>query len=284
VSISNTNRQLHALDGEFGKSKIEVMAKRLSLINPDLKINCIDDFLKPENFQEYLPQGAAILDAMDDVASKLSLASWSHQKKVAYVMSGGAGGKLDPSKIEVVDLARATHDSMLAKIRASLRQQYGFEKDPKRKMNLRVIYSSEPRIGVASGGLEKLLGVPTSGLMGAASKLLPKIGGNITGSLSDLGSIGADVGKLTAGLTNATKALSLSKAAHGVASNIFGEARAESVANAVDSTAKLAVAVNGPITMVTAFGDKITSAPNVNQLKSAVQAGAQNIIGSGQRV
>ena len=42
---------------------------------------------------------------------------------------------------------------MLAKIRASLRQQYGFEKDPKRKMNLRVIYSPEPRLGVASGGL-----------------------------------------------------------------------------------------------------------------------------------
>ena len=153
VSISNTNRQLHALDGEFGKSKIEVMAQRLSLINPELKINCIDDFLKPENFQEYLTQGAAILDAMDDVTSKLALASWAHQKKVPYVMSGGAGGKLDPSKIEVVDLARATHDSMLAKIRASLRQQYGFEKDPKRKMNLRVIYSPEPRLGVASGGL-----------------------------------------------------------------------------------------------------------------------------------
>jgi tRNA A37 threonylcarbamoyladenosine dehydratase len=153
VSMSNTNRQLHALDGEFGKSKIEVMAKRLSLINPELKINCIDDFLKPENFQEYLPQGAAILDAMDDVASKLALASWVHQNKVPYVMSGGAGGKLDPSKIEVVDLARTTHDSMLAKIRSSLRQQYGFEKDPKRKMNLRVVYSSEPREGVAGGGL-----------------------------------------------------------------------------------------------------------------------------------
>ena len=153
VSMSNTNRQLHALDGEFGKSKIEVMAKRLSLINPELKVNCIDDFLKPENFQEYLPQGAAILDAMDDVASKLALASWVHQNKVPYVMSGGAGGKLDPSKIEVVDLARTTHDSMLAKIRSSLRQQYGFEKDPKRKMNLRVVYSSEPREGVAGGGL-----------------------------------------------------------------------------------------------------------------------------------
>lgn len=138
--------------------------------------------------------------------------------------------------------------------------------------------------GVASGGLEKLLGVPMSGLMGAASKLLPAIGGNLTSSLSSLASGGADVGNLTAGLTNATKALSLSKAAHNVASNIFGEARAESVANAVDSTSKLAAAVNGPITMVTAFGDRITSAPNVSQLKSAVQAGVQNIIGSGQRI
>jgi tRNA A37 threonylcarbamoyladenosine dehydratase len=153
VSISNTNRQLHALEGEFGKSKIEVMAQRLSLINPELKINCIDDFLKPENFHEYLPEGSAILDAMDDVASKLALASWAYQRKLPYVMSGGAGGKLDPSKIEVVDLARATHDPMLAKIRASLRQQHGFEKDPKRKMHLRVVYSSEPRIGATSGGL-----------------------------------------------------------------------------------------------------------------------------------
>jgi hypothetical protein len=137
---------------------------------------------------------------------------------------------------------------------------------------------------VASAGLQKLLGVPTSGLLGAASSLLPKIGGSITGSLSTLSGLGANGGKMTAGLTNATKALSLSKAAHNVAANIFGEARAESVASAVDATAKLAAAVNGPISMVTAFGDRITSAPNTNQLKSAVQAGAQRIIGSGQRI
>jgi len=153
VSISNTNRQLHALEGEFGKSKIDVMAQRLVLINPELKVHCIDDFLKPDNFAQYLPKGAAILDAMDDVASKLALAQWVRQEQVPFVMSGGAGGKINPSCICVDDLARATHDSMLAKIRASLRQQYGFEKDPKRKMKLRVVFSSEQNMSSAQGGL-----------------------------------------------------------------------------------------------------------------------------------
>ena len=54
ISISNTNRQIHAVEGEYGKSKIEVMAKRLTSINPEIIINCVDDFLKPENFNQYL--------------------------------------------------------------------------------------------------------------------------------------------------------------------------------------------------------------------------------------
>jgi tRNA A37 threonylcarbamoyladenosine dehydratase len=153
VSISNTNRQLHALEGEFGKSKIEVMAQRLKSINPALKIHLIDDFLKPDNLDEFLPKNAAILDATDDIPTKLALAFWNKTHQRVFVMSGGAGGKIDPTKIEVVDLSKSTHDSMLAKIRANLRAEYGFEKDPKRKMRVQVVYSSEPRIGASDGGL-----------------------------------------------------------------------------------------------------------------------------------
>ena len=153
VSISNTNRQLHALDGEFGKSKVDVMAQRLRLINPHLKIHCIDDFLKPDNLDQYLTLGVPILDAMDDVTSKLALTAWCHKSRTPLVVSGGAGGKMDPTQIEVADLSKSTHDPMLAKIRASLRQQYGFEKDPKKKMRVRVVFSAEPRLGEASGGL-----------------------------------------------------------------------------------------------------------------------------------
>jgi hypothetical protein len=138
--------------------------------------------------------------------------------------------------------------------------------------------------GVIDGGLSKILGFPMSGLMANVSSLLPGIGGSITSSLSGLGSIGADIGNLTEGLTNATKSLSLSKAAHNVAQNIFGEARAESVANAVGSLANVVAAVGTPMSMITAFGDRVhCSLPTQNIAKIPARAG-QNIIGRGQRV
>ena len=153
ISISNTNRQIHAVEGEYGKSKIEVMAKRLTSINPEIIINCVDDFLKPENFNQYLSKEVFILDAMDDVPTKIELAAWCKNNNVPIVMSGGAGGKLDPSVVTVTDLSKATHDPILSKIRASLRKQHSFEKDLKKKMHLRVVYSSEPRQGTSQGGL-----------------------------------------------------------------------------------------------------------------------------------
>ena len=138
--------------------------------------------------------------------------------------------------------------------------------------------------GVIDGGLNKILGFPMSGLLGNVSSLLPQIGGSITSSLSQLGSIGASVGNLTEGLTNATKALSLSKAAHNVAQNIFGEARAESIANAVGSLSSAVAAVGTPMSMVTAFGDRIhCSLPVEHAAKTAARA-AQNIVGSGLRI
>jgi|APCry1669190770_1035315.scaffolds.fasta_scaffold16786_2 tRNA A37 threonylcarbamoyladenosine dehydratase len=177
ISLSNTNRQLQALDGEFGKSKIEVMAQRLQRINPELKIHLIDDFLKPENMDQYLPPDAAILDAADDVSTKQALAVWCRSHDAILTMSGGAGGKVDPGKIEVADLANATHDAMLAKIRAHLRSQHGFEKDPKRKMRIRVVYSSESKVGQSDGRLScsgygsTVMVTATFGLFAAAETL-----------------------------------------------------------------------------------------------------------------
>jgi tRNA A37 threonylcarbamoyladenosine dehydratase len=153
IAPSNVNRQLHALDGEFGKSKVQAMAERLVKINPHVKINIVDDFLTPENIDQILPKNAAILDATDALASKVALIVWAKKHRVPLLVSGAAGGKVDPTRIQAEDLARTHQDPLLSKIRAKLRKEYGFEKDPKKKMRVHVIYSDEPRHGVAQGGL-----------------------------------------------------------------------------------------------------------------------------------
>lgn len=153
IGLSNTNRQLHALEGEYGKAKVLAMAQRIKAINPSIVINQIDDFLTPENINELLPKGAAILDATDALLSKVALAVWAKKHDAIFVMSGAAGGKIDPTRILVEDLSKTTQDPLLSKIRAKLRKEYGFEKDPKKKMRVRAVYSQEPRSGVAQGGL-----------------------------------------------------------------------------------------------------------------------------------
>lgn len=157
IAESNVNRQLHAVEGSFGKSKVIAMAERLISINPDLKINIIDDFLTPDNLSEMLGQHAdnplfVVLDATDDVKMKIALANYC-KKKVPLIICGGAGGKLDPSRIKACDLSKTTQDPLLSKIRYTLRKEYGFTSDLKKKLGLTAIFSDEPRQGVASGGL-----------------------------------------------------------------------------------------------------------------------------------
>lgn len=175
IALSNVNRQLHATEDNFGKSKSEAMAERVRQINPSIKLNVLDEFLTPDNLDTHLHKNAenpyfVVLDATDDVKMKIALAAYCEArdelgrarntersdkktKTIPVVICGGAGGKLDPSRIKAADLAKTTQDPVLSKIRYALRKEYGFSSDPKKKLGITAIYSDEPRQGVASGGL-----------------------------------------------------------------------------------------------------------------------------------
>ncbi|WP_286942457.1 tRNA threonylcarbamoyladenosine dehydratase, partial [Acinetobacter sp. UBA6526] len=122
VAASNINRQLPAMTSTLGQEKIEVMAERCRQINPRIKVNVIDDYLTPDNVKDILnvvPD--IILDCIDDVKAKLALMLHCRFNKIPLIVSGGAGGKLDPLKIRVADLSKTEQDPMLAKLRAQLR-------------------------------------------------------------------------------------------------------------------------------------------------------------------
>ncbi|MDU5193002.1 MAG: ThiF family adenylyltransferase, partial [Mixta calida] len=83
VCITNTNRQIHALQGNVGKAKTEVMAERILAINPECTVNCVDDFITPDNTAELMGAGYSyVIDAIDSVRPKAALLAWCRRNKI----------------------------------------------------------------------------------------------------------------------------------------------------------------------------------------------------------
>lgn len=144
IAESNVNRQLHALETEFGKAKVAAMAERIRLINPMCQINQIEDFITSDNAATLLGLGYdVVLDAIDDARAKIAIAAWCRKHKMPLVMAGGAGGRLDPTRLRTDDLVRAKGDRLLAKVRNQLRRDHGFPKGEKAKFGIPCVFSDE---------------------------------------------------------------------------------------------------------------------------------------------
>ncbi|MDH5432836.1 MAG: tRNA cyclic N6-threonylcarbamoyladenosine(37) synthase TcdA [Gammaproteobacteria bacterium] len=147
VCVTNTNRQIHAMTSTVGKLKVEVMADRIKDINPDCQVNVVSDFISAKNQQEILSsQPDYVVDAIDSVPAKVALIAFCKRNKIKIITIGGAGGQIDPLKIEVKDLSRTNQDPLAAKVRSELRRKHNFTKNPKRKFSIECVYSEEQLI------------------------------------------------------------------------------------------------------------------------------------------
>jgi tRNA threonylcarbamoyladenosine dehydratase len=144
VCVSNTNRQLHALEGEYGRPKVEVMADRARAINPSIEVDVFADFLTPSNLERLLDRGYdLVIDCCDAFRVKVEMIAWCRRRKLPLIVSGSAGGRIDPTLVRVRDLSRTEHDAMLALIRKKLREEFHFPRGPKRYFGVQAIYSLE---------------------------------------------------------------------------------------------------------------------------------------------
>ena len=144
VCVSNTNRQLHALDGQYGRGKGEVLAERCRAINPAIEVEVVPQFLLPSNLEALLDRGHdLVLDACDSFRSKLEMIAWCRRRKLPLIACGSAGGRTDPTLVRVRDLSRTEHDALLALIRKKLRADFGFPRNPDRYFGVPAVYSLE---------------------------------------------------------------------------------------------------------------------------------------------
>lgn len=122
VDDTNRNRQLLALTSTLGRPKTEVMAERLSLINPQLKLHLVQEFLRDERTIELLNQADYdyVVDAIDSLSPKVFLIYHTLQRNLKLVSAMGAGGRLDPTQVQVADISKTYQCRLAHSIRKRL--------------------------------------------------------------------------------------------------------------------------------------------------------------------
>lgn len=158
IAESNINRQVHALDTTLGQAKVQAMRERIAHINPDCKVDCIEEFVDPQNWPNILSldmrfdrKQLAVIDACDQVRAKTVMAAWAIKNKAIFASVGAAGGKRLAHRVDIDDLSIVTHDPLLAQMRYRLRKDYGAARLG--KMDVVCIFSRE-QVAQSSAAVE----------------------------------------------------------------------------------------------------------------------------------
>lgn len=138
ISITNINRQLPATTKTIGLDKATVMGARLKAINPHLELTIVNEYLKDERMIEVLQQSPFdfVVDAIDTLAPKIFLIYHSLKNNLPIVSAMGAGGKTDPSKIQIADISKS-HNCKLARMLRKRLHKLGVYK------GVKVVFSPE---------------------------------------------------------------------------------------------------------------------------------------------
>lgn len=145
VCITNTNRQLPAMEGTIGRSKVEVLAERIRVINPECVVHQITQFFTATTAASILSHPYDfVVDAIDRLSNKSLLLAECRARKLPVITCGSAGQRLDPTQIRVADLSEVIYDDLLRVTRKRLRQRHEFPRGRK-AFGIPAVFSPEPQ-------------------------------------------------------------------------------------------------------------------------------------------
>lgn len=140
VDPTNRNRQLPALATNHGLPKASLMEERLRSINPEIALHVVPSFINPEMVEQLLHlKPDFIIDAIDSVTPKLTFVKVAYEHQIPMVSSMGAGGKLDPTQIQVADIAKTYNCPFAQQLRKMLKKDNIYK-------GLQVVFSPEENV------------------------------------------------------------------------------------------------------------------------------------------
>ena len=139
VAPSNINRQLPAAVSTIGLPKVDVLAARIADINPVATVEAVQGRYTPDTGADFdIESYDYVIDAIDSIQPKVTLAAWCIHNNVRIISSMGAGGRIDPAHVAYADISETAYDGLAREIRRRLRRDFGIYK------GLPVVYSTEP--------------------------------------------------------------------------------------------------------------------------------------------
>ena len=138
VDITNKNRQIIALDSTIGQSKAQLIKSRLEAINPEINVEAIHQFVEPDKMLDLVGKGFDyVLDCIDSVQPKYHLILACKRHNTRFISSMGAGGKMDVSKVKVMNIWKTENDRLAYQIKKLLKRKKALRK-------FKVVCSTEP--------------------------------------------------------------------------------------------------------------------------------------------
>ena len=105
VSQSNINRQLIALQNTIGTAKSELVKERILQINPNAKIQAINDFYTSDMNNIFDKKFDFVIDAIDSFNYKIELIEFCHKNSIPIATSMGAANRICPEKLYIADIS-----------------------------------------------------------------------------------------------------------------------------------------------------------------------------------
>lgn len=124
ISVTDINRQLYALPSTVGQKKVQIAKERVRNIDEDILVHTYETYYNEDTMGLFdLKAYDYIVDAMDSVSSKILLIEQAGKCRVPVISCLNMGDKMDPSRLEIMDISRVAADSATKKMRAELRKK-----------------------------------------------------------------------------------------------------------------------------------------------------------------